>query len=118
MQDRTQACPRFATLVLMVIETCQAYRNQALLMLVCVFVATAMLAANAAQAEPPPQRLWIRQWDGPNHHSDEPRAILTLADHSVMVAAAAYDPTVGGPHPALLRYDSAGKLQCAIVEPG
>src|SRR6185295_17885097 len=85
--------------------------------LLCSVLALPMFVAGAVHAEPPPQRLWIRQWDGPGHHSDEPKAILTLADHSVMVAAGTHDPTMGGPHPALLRYDAAGKLLYSIVEP-
>ena len=72
-----------------------------------------------ADAEAPPEWLWLEEWNGPANHSDEAAAVLALPDGSVLVAARTYDanPSLTGFHPALLRYDARGELLWSIVEP-
>lgn len=83
-------------------------------------ILTPTLATTSHAVEPPPTRTWVRAWNGPANHSDEPAAVLMLADHSVIVAGDTYDPAPGaaGHHPVILRYDAAGNVMWSIIEPG
>lgn len=93
----------------------QYIRLLALLALTCFSVS---ISERTFAAEPPPTRSWVRAWNGPANHADEPVAVVMLADHSVVIAGDTYDPSMGGHHPMLLRYDALGGVMWSIVEPG
>ena len=76
-----------------------------------------LLSAGIAFAETLPAQNWSREWNGPTNHSDNPSAVLTLPDRSVLVAGSSYDPNGVGHRPVLIRYSPAGTVMWSQIEP-
>lgn len=72
----------------------------------------------AAFADATPSLPWVKSWNGPANHSDQPEDVAILPGGDILVVAQSYDPSLGSDRTAVIRYDQAGNVVWSIVDPG